>query len=760
MNKMVWCILLQLVWGALQAQYKEFPRLQKLFDAGKYDKCIDKATGYAKDKENSKEPMLYIYIMKSWLEIAAQPDHEDNKNAVTKALAAGLKAKKKDKEDNLFDTYIAEYELLHAKAFEKAGEFEKDGKCPRAVKIYDDIQELYADRLSNYRKSLCMLQDTYTNKDGFTLLRNTILGVYKDYKAGNYITPIPGGFARLANEYLARQYFYNAEDILRKGMEVFPGDTAIRRELVAQTAVSYNSLVTSDFSKDLLQLRDKLLWADSNYRNDAEIANMLKVTNTKIITNYIKFNYDSLDKTLTFINDCVQRDVKNYAPDSINKIMVALYSNSDVRRIEGALDNLTRVLITYNEPAGKQLQIPTAQYVFNYILGQDNYEVAAYFIRQSRTLYAKEKKMLDKMQADLENKLVEILMAAPKEAASLDLAKKLRDIAPNNNKLSVLERDLYRYILKQMAEREQFSAFATTVRRGLNRFPADIEMLKLKKEVVIKDYQTNFLPNLITDFKEMKVITHVATCTAGKVDSVANNKFLRMLNYLRRQAGAYDSCILDAELNEMAQQAALMMKARNELDHSPDSTWKCFTQKGKRGAGSSNLSLGYSGTDALLGQVEDEGEGNYSVGHRRWVLNPYNRVFGHGSTDNTMALYVFGKLYSDPAKNITPKWDDAEFMSWPPRDYAPKDLVFSRWSFSLANASFDKAKITVTVGGKQVKLAKQPASQGYGLNTLVWQMNDDIKTGMDYTVTVSNVFIAGDTKAKTYTYKVQVLDIE
>lgn len=758
MNKIAGLIVFQLFYSLLFGQYKEFPKLQQLYESEKYDKCIEKAEGYAED--NPKEPLPYLYMMKCWLAIDEQPEHEEHKKAITKALAAGKKTFKKDKKDVLFDEFIPDFELLHTKAYEKAEELEKDGKCSRAIKMYDDIQEIYRDRLSNYKKSLCMLQETNMQQDGFVLLRNTMIGVYADYKKGISLPPVPQGFARASHEYLERGYFINAEDMLRKGIEVFPGDTAIRTELVRQVSKTYSSYIQSDFRADLTKLRNKLLWADSAYKHYTPVVQMLKTTHQKTIVHYIKFEYSGIDSLLLYINSCQQLDTAIYSADSINIFLTGLYQNGDVRRVEGALENLTNTLIKLNTPIAQKAKQHPAQYVFDKLLLQNNYEVAAYFIKQTRGLYPKDKKMLDGMTASLENKLVEILTNAPKEIGSLDLAEKFTAMAPANKKLPAIEKQLYHHLLQMQVADNSYSLFFITANRGLRRFPADPAMMKLKKDMVVQDFNNNFTPNLLTSFAETKVISHVPTCTPGKVDSMANLKFMKVLNYLRRQAGVYDSCFLDAELNEMCQLAALMMKGQDDLSHEPDDKWKCFSKKGKRAAGSSNLSLGNWGTAALLSQMRDEGMGNHSVGHRRWVLNPHNNVFGHGSTDNSMCLWVFGKYYNNPEKDKKPVWNDKNFIAWPPADYAPLALVPIRWSFSLVDADFSKAQITVTLKGKKVITKPEALEQGYAVNTCVWRMTDSIKPGDVYTITISGIAIAGETKTKSFTYKTEILDLE
>jgi hypothetical protein len=695
--------------------------------------------------------------MKSWLAIADNDD--ENKSAVNKAIAAARKAMRKDKEDKLYERFYNDYDLLNKKAFAKADALVKNGKCSQAIRIYGNINELFGDRLSNYKKSLCMLQDENMVNDGFILLRNTIIGVYKDYKSAQPVTAIPDGFARLSKEYLKRAYFYNAEDVLRKGVEVFPADTIIRNEMLEQSTSVFKTSIQSDLRKDLYKLQNHLLWVDSCYPTYAPVKAMLKETNYKIITLYIQYEYENQNETFDFVLRCRQYDSVLFSTNALNLHLISLYNNHSVRRIDGALDNLTRLLIRFNAHDASNFHKAPAQYVFDYLLQLDNYEVAAYFIKQAKTLFPKDKVMLNQMQVSLENKLIGLLAAAPKEIESLDLADKFTAIAPTNKKLNEIEKTIYYDILKQYTATANYSAFFTIANRGLSIYAADPTMMKMKKEMAIKDFNENCIKNQIEDFKEMKVVYYVTTCLAGKVDSAANIKFTNMLNYLRRQAGVYDSCFLDAELNEMAQQAALMMKARNDLSHAPDEKWKCYSLQGKKGAGSSNLSLGRFGTEALIGQLDDEGDNNASVGHRRWVLNPHNKVFGHGSTDNTMALYVFGKYFNNPAKDRLPQWNKETFVSWPPKDFAPIALVPTRWSFSLEDGDYNKAKVAVTLKGKKVNISIEDAQQGYGLNTLVWKMNDKITPGDVYTITITGVGVLGKTTTQNYTYTIEVLDL-
>jgi hypothetical protein len=177
---------------------------------------------------------------------------------------------------------------------------------------------------------------------------------------------------------------------------------------------------------------------------------------------------------------------------------------------------------------------------------------------------------------------------------------------------------------------------------------------------------------------------------------------------------------LDPVMSAQAQKAALMMDANYALDHSPPRSWNCWTQDGADAAGRSNLYLLHSGANAIEGYMRDPGEDNGKVGHRRWVMFPPTSTMGSGSTRRANALMVFGN--DAPESTTLPKW-----VSWPTPGYFPTELEpQGRWSLSASDPAtdFDNAKVTVkTADGTRLKVQRQPVVDGYGSNTLVWQVS-------------------------------------
>jgi hypothetical protein len=249
-----------------------------------------------------------------------------------------------------------------------------------------------------------------------------------------------------------------------------------------------------------------------------------------------------------------------------------------------------------------------------------------------------------------------------------------------------------------------------------------------------------------------------ATCHAGQTSEVFRTALLRRINYFRSMAGVPSIQGFDDTYNMKAQAAALMMSVNGELSHTPDPGWKCFTEAGLDGAGSSNLAMGMgAGIDAIQAYMSDDGDGNYFVGHRRWLLFPQTRVMGTGDIpsgdgyDSANALWVFDHNHlMDPR----PTTRD-EFVAWPPPGYVPDQVVYPRWSLAYSGADFSQATVAMKHGDQELDVLLQPPLDGFGENTLVWepQIADSSWPGSDasYQVTVENVIVGGESRSFNYT---------
>lgn len=246
---------------------------------------------------------------------------------------------------------------------------------------------------------------------------------------------------------------------------------------------------------------------------------------------------------------------------------------------------------------------------------------------------------------------------------------------------------------------------------------------------------------------------NVATCNAGTTTTAHQTATLATVNFFREFVGL-TPVTFNSTYSTKAQQAALMMQANNSLSHTPPSTWTCYSADGAAAAGSSNIALGTTnGPEAIRLYIADPGTNNTAAGHRRWILDPTRVTMGSGTTGNANALWVFGTTQALPS---TPA-----VVAWPADGFFPVELEpQGRWSLSIPNANFSSATITVTDNlGTNYSITKHAVTNGYGQNTVVWQMNGltygNGQGDRTFTVTVSG--ITGWTST-SYSYSVKMFD--
>ena len=269
----------------------------------------------------------------------------------------------------------------------------------------------------------------------------------------------------------------------------------------------------------------------------------------------------------------------------------------------------------------------------------------------------------------------------------------------------------------------------------------------------------------------------VASGLPGAVNPAYLRATLRRINYFRAMSGLPGNVVFDAAYNARCQQAALMMAAAGVVTHAPPSSWKFYTRLAAQTAAHSNLNLnwrGDEGPNAIDCYMDDPGEHNACVGHRRWILCPITRIMGTGVVPAEGASHPGTNVtwITDGAPRLIPVSDDlpvtseapvAPATSWPPPGFVPAPLVFNRWSFALTNADFRHAAVQVVKAGRALpvvlaRLAFQSAADGsgayLGANTLVWTLpGNPVARGHDetYRVQVTGVRIAGQPHDFTYT---------
>ena len=133
----------------------------------------------------------------------------------------------------------------------------------------------------------------------------------------------------------------------------------------------------------------------------------------------------------------------------------------------------------------------------------------------------------------------------------------------------------------------------------------------------------------------------VDNCVAGTTGQHFRDSVFQRLNWYRRMAGL-STVEENEESSAGAQQSALMMLAEGRLSHEPDSAWACYSSTGRAYAGS-NLGLGtrVGGLAGIDYYMQDPGEENTEVGHRRWILYPADPGDGYRQRPQGLQGYAW-----------------------------------------------------------------------------------------------------------------------
>lgn len=282
--------------------------------------------------------------------------------------------------------------------------------------------------------------------------------------------------------------------------------------------------------------------------------------------------------------------------------------------------------------------------------------------------------------------------------------------------------------------------------------PVSVSIDNMSRASVRSAYQNVLAPALATP---TGWTGSVSGCNAGATSAAAQDATLTAINWFR-ELSQLGPVSLDATLNAKAQQAALMFTANNALTHAPPDTWTCYTANGADAASRSNIALASgtlassaSGPRAIALYMKDPGTGNEIVGHRRWILYPPRTVMGVGSTSNANDLVVFGTGTASGTRPAAPLW-----YPYPTPGYFPAQLEpGGRWSITRNGADFSGATVTVTKNGSALPVTVNPVANGYGDNTLSWQVSPGFTLGgadQKYSVTVANVLVGGSPTFITY----------
>lgn len=259
----------------------------------------------------------------------------------------------------------------------------------------------------------------------------------------------------------------------------------------------------------------------------------------------------------------------------------------------------------------------------------------------------------------------------------------------------------------------------------------------------------------------------VQSCESGSVSSTEKEKVLQWVNYIR-SLHDLPPVIYEEDDDIYTAECSLVIAANEKLDHHPDSSWGCFTEDAHTGCSKSNIYI-YSGGDPLSVTSENiinaymTDKGVESLGHRRWLIDPWLDHISFGRVDDIQNKVLGSaiKVINDEQQDIS--GSDIEFVAYP-YEYYPKELYDSevQMSFTIVEDTTSKwqnddvdfltAAIAVSdPDNKKLKVSGRAFdNEGYGVPNIIRWKVDSVEEGVKYNVVISNVRV--NKVPRTYNY--------
>ena len=713
------------------------------YSRGNYEKALSQAQKAIDD--DSKNLDAYLIKSLSYLHLATGEDTKaDYSTGIESSLSTLKFLYSKDKQKTFFPAHQQEVDSVIQAASDYAFKLYDNNKLSRADKLIDKLIELSPKPEHYFLKGKLMMENEDVD-EAMKLYNVAASKIYLDYKNGKLTSPyLDEAFISLAQSLYEESDFDNAVIIYVRALDVFKNENVEDAcyEMFADAASGLGVFSGPEKFENYLKNIDTIIPCVKNVKSFQELKWQAVQGYYVLLAESAEFETaDSLMMAQTCSNEAAL-----FIRNRIIKQTEIVYALQE-KKIRDAKNELP-VLLKLENCNGTQ---NANEQIFVELI--DSFETQHKYMEASRLLYNLKLVSQNKnLLIQTEENLVQDIKNEPDSLFALIDLYEIMQYFPANKNLKALQQNAAITTIDKYIRLKKFTEAGALLRNQIKLYPKDASLKSLLKMWVIEDYKTNYLSSDLNN-TELNWSGNSDSCDAGKISKMANEKLLQRLNYVRRLAGLPDQCVLRDEWNKKCQAAALMMTANGSLSHNPPKTWSCYTDDGYAGASRSNLALGASGVDGLMLQLDDSGIN--SAGHRRWILNPYRKVFGHGSTDNAMALWALGGENADYPEAMTKKFE-TDFVAWPPEGYVPMDLLTSLWSFALENCNFETTVVEMTKGNKKIECTIYEQEFGYGQNTLVWSVADlgfFEKEEMVFTVKLKHVGIYDPDAENSYQYK-------
>lgn len=267
----------------------------------------------------------------------------------------------------------------------------------------------------------------------------------------------------------------------------------------------------------------------------------------------------------------------------------------------------------------------------------------------------------------------------------------------------------------------------------------------------------------------------IGSCSEGVLKQTERQKVLNYVNSIRLNHGLAPVQYRSADDLKTAK-ASLIIAASSTLSHTPPTSLTCWTKDGSDGSAVSNLAYNTSSGTTSAKSSETfidmwmKDSTITSLGHRRWIINPFLKFISFGRVDNvtsdrTITGSALQVIYDEQAVlgASTP-----DFVAFPYHETSSRlfnsgifmsfTAVASRTD-GVANRNVGYSGATVTIrteGGQSVPVTIVGSdNEGYGIpNVLLWTA--PVVNDTKYEVTITGVNVDGTIRSFEYWFTTKV----
>ena len=769
-------LLLVLTFNNAFAQNKLLAKAQKAYtdgNLGSANNAIDKCL---KDKNNKNNVLVYLLKSKIMLGISKDDNlYSKYPGAFKDALKFGEKAMVILNSADMVksgDDFISHHQVL----YDEDAYFKTLLKLSNKEALESYNLNKYAKALPMFKRSLAFYNDTQAQvlladcywqlgqkDESLPLFRSTAEKIYAAVLDSN--SKVYGyqkePFRKLCLYYLSIKAYDSAYLIVKNGREIFPNDAVLNEYTYGLTRYNLEKIPPSIDYLNAIKIGLKDFPSDS-FLNHRENAIYVYLLNSLALDNKLK-SFDSLlsvfckSKALKAksndFNTIVRFDVfAGKSESECRQLMMQQFKNMALAEACYAL------WMSSNSKNFVGSSLPEIGFQ-NSLLQTTDAQLAEYVFNRYASLHPKPRTL-----NYIRSKYIQSRQLTPIGFYDLLPMIHLNDSASNYSKTIEFQKqsvNLRLQLLSQCIDSNDFYLFRDlwTSSVQLCKLPAYTAQNKTLQAMwlpmIEKDFKVNYFGSRINVGNKTEIgipnyqwTGNVDSCQTGNMPKVVMEFAERRVNYFRRTAGINTPIVFTIQNNAYCMSAALMCEANKSMSHEPSDGWRCYIPAGldalKQGIISKDGNPSIAVTAAM-------GQNHPTVGNRRWLLSPKNQFMGIGTAKTYTVIHALDQ--SRLIDSITYK---QQFIAWPPAKDCPKMLVFKKWSFSLDQNLQGAVVEMLDAEGNAIELKLEPISNGYGMNTLVWEPKIDLKVIDKNTTYKVSITLANKTN---FQYSVNIVNI-